>query len=453
MQNIILIEANEIPFSIIEYFIKKAPQSSLAAHYPFMKKWITTTNDLQHLSPWVTWSSLHRGTSSENHGIYQLGQDLTNTDKTYPPFWNVLLEKGISVGLFGLMHSYPLPKNANEYAFYIPDAFAQTPDCFPEFVEIFQDFSLTMVRKSKRTVGKTLPKNLTIDLLKSIHKLRISPNTLAALAQQIITERVHSHKRGRRRIFHSVLSFDVFFQLLKKTRPQFAAYFTNHVASCMHRYWAATFPEQFKEPPEAQWQKRYSNEIFFAMQYLDRFFQRLVSYTKAHPNTLIWIASSMGQKATQVQKIQTELVCEDMQKFLKFFGISKNEWEEKPAMHPQYNFQVSSEKQDRLEKCLEEIKIAKSKVSFTRQGSFFSITLGQADLKNTSVLFEGKTFNLEALGLSNKKIDEGTLATAYHTPEGILLQYDPQQKTRKEKQRDVLPITEISQQILNHYCA
>jgi predicted component of type VI protein secretion system len=39
--------------------------------------------------------------------------------------------------------------------------------------------------------------------------------------------------------------FDIFMNQLERTKPGFTTFFTNQVASSMHRFWAASFPEEY----------------------------------------------------------------------------------------------------------------------------------------------------------------------------------------------------------------
>ena len=61
------------------------------------------------------------------------------------------------VGLFGSLHSYPLPEDVRDYAFYVPDVFAAGDECFPEGVEDFQSFNLAMSRRSALNVAQGVP--------------------------------------------------------------------------------------------------------------------------------------------------------------------------------------------------------------------------------------------------------------------------------------------------------
>ena len=83
------------------------------------------------LSPWVTWPTMHRGVPNVEHEITDLGQNLTNVNKEFPSVQNILAGQGIKVGVFGSLQSYPLPKNLDNFSFYVPDTFAAGEECFP----------------------------------------------------------------------------------------------------------------------------------------------------------------------------------------------------------------------------------------------------------------------------------------------------------------------------------
>ena len=44
----------------------------------YARKYETLAEDVGHLSPWITWPSLHRGVSNEQHEISDFGMDLSN---------------------------------------------------------------------------------------------------------------------------------------------------------------------------------------------------------------------------------------------------------------------------------------------------------------------------------------------------------------------------------------
>src|ERR1041384_8147474 len=111
MKKVILFELNEVPLRIVQYFIHARPDSTLARLFPRAKKFETVTEDAGELSPWITWPSLHRGVPNSKHYIQNFGQPVDEVDREFPPIWKLLADKGISVGVFGSLHTYPPPKS------------------------------------------------------------------------------------------------------------------------------------------------------------------------------------------------------------------------------------------------------------------------------------------------------------------------------------------------------
>ena len=75
----------------------------------------------------------------------------------------------------------------------------------------------------------------------------MSAGTAPAIATQLVDEVLHPHLKCHRRSIQPALSMDIFLYLMRHTRPDFATFHTNHVAAAMHRFWAATFPDNVPE--------------------------------------------------------------------------------------------------------------------------------------------------------------------------------------------------------------
>jgi hypothetical protein len=120
-------------------------------------------------------------------------------------------------------------------------------------------------------------------MLLNCQTLGIQPSTLSDLAKQAVEEKIAPWKKIRRRTYQAVLGFDVFMKLLSETKPQFCTFFTNHVASSMHRYWAAKFPDDYPEYGfDQRWRRTYGNEIDFTMRKVDKFLERLAHFVDSN---------------------------------------------------------------------------------------------------------------------------------------------------------------------------
>jgi hypothetical protein len=436
MRKIILFELNEVPFTVLDYFCKKFPASHLAKTLPFCAQYETYTADKGELHPWATWPTLHRGVSSQQHQIKDFGQNRQEIDKEYPPVWAILNHHKISTGVFASMNSYPMPQDARSYAFYVPDPFAADGKAYPARVIPFQEFNLAMSRRSEVNAHKGIDVKSALKMLGHLPYLGITRKTLTQVIGQLLKEKVTPHLATRRRTYQSVLAFDVYLKLLRTGEPRFSTYFSNHVASTLHRYWAATFPNDYEvnNLPQ-QWITKYGGEIDFAMKKFDEIFEELTAFVDTNPAYKIIVASSMGQKGTIAELVNTRTCVKDVQRLMARLGLQADEWENRPAMHPQCNVVIHEAKIQVFTNALERLDINKNPLQYRCHGNgHFSLDFGQVNLAVDYAILHGEKISFKELGLGNEPVDDESAGTAYHIPEGSLFIYDPVD-TVTEKER------------------
>ena len=453
-RKIILFELNEVPSRIFDAYCRWHPHSPLAQRLGQCLRFDTLTEDAGSLSPWITWPSLHRGVNNEKHLLSDFGQSTAEVDKAHPPVWKLLQREGVSTGVCGSLHTYPLPANVEGYSFYLPDTFAAGAECFPRVLESFQAFNLEMARESARNVSKRVPWASALRVLRDAPELGFRPSTALDLAGQLLAERRAPERRGRRRTYQSVLAFDVFMRQLETTRPAFTTFFTNHVASAMHRYWAAAFPDDYETMDYTPaWIAKYQDEIRFAMGKADVFLTRVLGFADANPEYTVWITTSMGQKATRARPVETQLYVTDGKRLMGALGFGEGQWESRPAMLPQFNVAVAAERQSELVSKLRKLRINGVPLSFrVNAAGFVSLDFGHDNLDSTAAAeLEGAPRPFASLGLSNVTIDDKSGTSAYHIPQGCLFIYDPKQLARPGRAREQLSALEIVPSILRNF--
>ena len=453
-RKIIFFELNEVPLRIIDYYIQKYPNSVLAQKLPQCYQYETHAID-PVLSPWITWATLHRGVAATHHGIYHFNQNLNKINQQFPPLAQILSSNGIKTGVFGSLHSHPLPDNLDNYSFYVPDSFAVNSQCFPNVLSIFQELNLLMARNSSRNVSNKIPIEATIKLLTHLRRLGLRIPTLIDTAKQLLTEQLKPYRKNRRRTYQAVLAFDLFLKQLKTTQPDFATFFTNHVASSMHRYWAALFPQDYRNfGYNSEWVSRYNNEIDFAMGKFEQFFTQLVHFVDNHPEYTLWIASSMGQSATTAWMVKTQLNLTHPKKFMSALNIPDDAWYQTPAMFPEFGIVVKEQWVEEFLNQLSQLSIEGKLIKFAqKEDGLFALIFGQVNLpqkKVTNALLKGRSIPLEKLGLENISIEDETNTNAYHVKEGSLLIYDPQETSYKQS-RTKISCLEIAPMILHNF--
>ena len=461
-RRIVLFELNEVPWRIVDEFVAAEPQSTLARILSTSRCFTSLTADHGHLSPWTTWPTLHRGVNDEQHMIANFGQNRGVADEQFPPVWELLHRAGVPVGICGTLHTYPVPADIETYAFYLPDTFACEPTAFPAELETFQSFNLTMARASSRNVDTSIPRSAALTLLRSAHRLGIRPGTFAALARQLVAERRRPWLTTRRRSFQSLLAFDVFENQLRRHRPAFSSFFSNHVASAMHRYWAAGHPADYDELNLGEeWLGKYRDEVPWAMSRAADMIARLADFVEADPGSELWIASSMGQGPTFAQPLETQLYLEDLSAFMAALGsvsegavsdpVPADRWCERPAMLPQRNVRVDPEFADGFEAALRSITVAGAPLVFRRaDDGFFSMDWGHSNLHAApdAVRIDGEVREIESLGLRVVEIEDRSDTTAYHVPQGVLAIYDPRHPVAPAPVREDLSVLQIAPTIL-----
>jgi hypothetical protein len=427
-RKIILFELNEVPWRVIDDFVHTRPASCLAELLPRMRTFETYAEDTA-LSPWITWPTLHRGVNDERHTISDFGQDLAEINAAYPALWEITARHGLSTGVCGSLHTYPLPPQVTEYAFYIPDVFAAGSECFPRHVEAFQDFNLRMSRASARNVATQLPWQSALGLLAAAPSLGLKPRTLLDVGAQLLAERRIPARRVRRRTYQVILAFDIFWRQLTRTTPTFSTFFTNHVASSMHRYWAACYPGDYAAvhyPDE--WIATYRDEVAWTMSCFDRMLRRLRGFVDASPGYALWIATSMGQAATQANAVQTQLYLRDVATFMRRLGFQPHEWEARPAMLPRVIVAMKNGAARAFARKLDSIQIADCGPLAWRQLAHDVFRIHPGALQNVRQQFcvvDGQRVPFADFGFENVEIEDSAGQSAYHVPHGGLLIYDP----------------------------
>ncbi len=429
-KKLIVYELNEVPLKVFQWFGSRYPDSTIAHLLDQGTVVETYAADEGHLSPWVTWPTVHRGVTNALHHIYDFGQDLRGVNSAYPPIWDLIARSGHKVGVFGSLHSYPLPPNLDNYLFYVPDTFAAGTECFPQKFSAFQQFNLRMVDRSGRNVSGGVPVGTAAKFLLAAPALGLRGVTVAKLARQLTAEIGNPARVVRRRTSQAQIAFDFFMSELKRTRPDYSTFFTNHVASAMHRYWPALFPEDYKAPHwNDSWRMQWADEIPFAMREADAQLHRLRQFVSQHSEFALVILTSMGQAAQEEQeRVETQLNFFDIQRFMRVLGFTGNDWQRERAMAPLYMVRVRPGLVNQFSSRSQQVTINGVPLSAVSRGEgVFRIELGQYNLQSDAIelKIDGRTVPLSEAGMVNLRIQDEAGSNAYHIPEGVLIAYSP----------------------------
>lgn len=424
---LIVYELNEVPWRVIDWYVRRNPDSALVRILARAQTFTTVTKDEGELHPWTTWPTLHRGVNNNVHNIRFINQSLAEADG-YPPVWETLQASGKRVGVFGSLQSYP-PPESGDYEFYVPDTFAPGPETWPTKYEAFQRFNL---RQTQQDGAQAKPVQLDSssagDLIGMVRS-GLSVSTCGALASHLIKERRNPLHRSRRSVLQALVAFDMFQDALKHYRPDFCTFFTNHVAGMMHRYWKYTFPEDFGYEVKTAEDKFHSESIAFAMDIASAQIGALMEYVDSKDGRLL-VATSMGQEAIDRGEYMGEWRITNVPRFLSAITWTKPV-RDLLAMQPDFNFALDSELDaDLFLNETARLVDAKGRPIWKRaQRIGTTVNLGLAP--SADALEAGDVF-LTTDGNGNRRVTIAELGiefltrdpgTGYHQPRGALLVY------------------------------
>jgi hypothetical protein len=438
-RDVILYELNEVPWEVVDIYVKNRPNSNLAALLQEGQSQTTVHEDrpeVQGLQPWRTWPTLHMSTYA--HNSFDLGQDPTSFRGD--PIWDVAERAGLSVGLFGPMQSWPA-RPLKHGGFYVSDTFSQDAKSYPQSLERFQTFNLAMTGANGFSPAEVLNPKMLVGTAVDMLRQGLTPRSAATLATHLVKERRDARYKAYRSAMQAPLSFDLYWNAHRKHDPRLSIFFTNHVAGMMHRFWGDTMPG-YAEKYEYSADEVYGSFIIDAMDITDRQIGRIRKYLAKHPQSMLVIAASMGQGPVAANKFDENCyVLDDHTRIVSRLGLPSAETG--LAMYPMVSLVFGSDADAQAAVApLESVTIGDKGQLFSKvRAEGKTVTFGVDPLLGAD---SDATLRYPAAGgeVTCKPIDLGLstqprvggINTGYHIPEGILLtagagvQADPSRK-------------------------
>lgn len=426
-RDVILYELNEVPWDVVDIYVKNRPDSHIAALLKDGQSLTTVHEDreeLQGLQPWRTWPTLH--SSTYDHNSFDLGQDPSTFRGD--PIWNVAEEAGLSVGLFGPMQSWPA-RAFRHGGFYVPDTFASDAKTYPAALERFQAFNLAMTGENGFSPDTALSPKALAGTAVDLVRLGLTPRSTATLTTHLVKERMDPRYKAFRSAMQAPLSFDLFWRQHRKHQPRLSVFFTNHVAGMMHRFWGDGMPG-YTDKYEYDADEVYGSFIVAAMDITDRQVGRIRKYLAKHPQSMLVLSASMGQGPVEVPKLDGgQFVLDDHTKLAAKLGLAHAEVA--LAMYPMLSLVFDNEADAAAAVAPLESVRAGSEPLFARlrvkgKTVTFGIDYTVPGEDDTSVRFRPSAADADIavpateLGLSaHQRI--GGVNTGYHIPQGMLL--------------------------------
>ena len=416
---VVIIEANEVPPRILRTFAAAAPSSHIARLLRESRVLTTEASDVppNFLYPSQTYASLNTGVPYDRHRIHWYN-DPKPVD--YPLYWRILARSGCRVGLVNSLHTAPLDDlmDDDHIAFLIPEVFAPTPVTKPAEYRSFQRFHQQQANENRRVAAISLGLREARMALQ-LPSLGVTPGTMLQVAGIVTGAVARQVTKERLRNVPFMLTADMFMRLLSRHAVDLAVFFTNHVASSMHRYWYALFPDESPaDAYEDEWVTRYAQEIPFALGLFDAFIGRVMDFARATDRVLI-VNSGMGQCAHREPETNraSEYLVKDLGRFLATLGVPENTYQVRSAMAPHHTIEFpSAHDADQAFQTLDGLDVATPQPWLHVNANVLNITV-RPDCVDR--ILQSLAATPAALGLVSVDIDDH--GAGRHHPDGILI--------------------------------
>lgn len=424
-RRVVLYELNEVPWDIVDLYVGARPGSHLARLLPEARNLTTINEDPVPFQPWRTWPTFHRSLYTEDHNSLDLGQDPATFRGV--DLWTVADDAGLRVGLFGPMQSWPARRFRNG-GFHVPDTFARSPETEPRSLTRFQAFNLAMTSENGFASDAPLPRSAMVTAGLDLVAKGLTPWSAARMAGHLVREQVDGRYKARRSTMQVLPTFDLWWRLHRRTRPHLSVFFTNHVAGMMHRYWGDAVPGYADDQPYRV-DDVYRGFVLTAMELFDHQLGRILRSMERHPETVVVIASSMGQGPIPYQDMQETYVLEDPQRLAGELGLAGAE--NGLAMYPRVCLRFPDEATAAAAVApigsvvsptgpmFHDLHVHGTTVSFEIDYRFSATGLAD-DVRYTPVGGPEVSGAIDRLGIATRRRLGGG-NTAYHVPEGIFV--------------------------------
>jgi hypothetical protein len=335
---VLLLEFNEINWRVIDRLVAERGREFLPniCHIREQGTWGAplALEQPPNLDPWVTWVTVHTGTTQAVHGAKVLEQDAATVGAKRS--WEYIAEAGRTVGIFGSIGAYP---PAPVKGFVIPGPFAPGDDTFPRSLEPIQSLN----RRHTRAHGASSHADSLAQLMKAglqLLQLGLKPATCARIARQLVRERVDPHASWRRVMLQPLVNYDFFAALYRRQRPDFATWHTNHAAHFMHHYWRAWNDAGFAHGSPEEERAHFGEAVPLGYKLCDELLGRFLGLMDER--TVLLVCSSMGQQPflnAHYREGKVIVRFKDTEEFLRRIE-ARGVTEVVPTMVPQVNLRV-----------------------------------------------------------------------------------------------------------------
>ncbi len=201
------------------------------------------------------WSTIATGCLPDEHGIYDFG--CRQADFRVGRVWDRMWVEGRSCGLSGWYFTWPPNPDLGPNDFVVPSTLAPDDRTYPPGFSFYWQLWARESYKSNETVPYHLA---ALRGFRNGVRLSTLRRAVTGVVARKLSPATPLDQTWRDRRLSAALQTDVFCELLRTRRPEFAAVLLNQVDKVSHLYWKYMEPEGFEHVP-ADDRARYSGVI------------------------------------------------------------------------------------------------------------------------------------------------------------------------------------------------
>ncbi|MCD4690495.1 alkaline phosphatase family protein [bacterium] len=267
------------------------------------------------------WSTMATGCLPAVHGIWDFG--CTQSDFKVGRIWDRMRMDGRSAGVCGWYFTWPPPEEGlGPNDFVIPSTLA--PDSRthpPEYAFYWQLWAREHPRRSETV-------SYGVAALRGFkHGVRLSTlrKAVGEVTARRFEEREYLEQAWRDRSLSADLQADLFCELIRTRRPEFAAILMNQVDKVSHLYWKFLEPEGFPDVTEED-MARYSDAVDKLYEEIDINLIKILALVPESANVVLvsdhGFRAAHRQTAGQFCRIRTENLMEALGSSDTVFGTN-----------------------------------------------------------------------------------------------------------------------------------
>jgi predicted AlkP superfamily phosphohydrolase/phosphomutase len=250
------------------------------------------------------WSTIATGCLPEAHGIWDFGY--VQSDFKVGRLWDRMRTDGMSAGTCGWYFTWPPPPGLGDHDFVVPNTLAPDDTTYPPGFGFFWQ-----LRSTEHPKGTEKTPYAVAALRAFRHGVRLS--TLRRAFSETVARRLERREfldsAWKDRSISASIQSDMFCELIRTRRPEFAAILMNQVDKTSHLYWKFLDPRGFPDVTDED-RRKFSGAVDQLYGTMDENLGRILELAPAGANIVVvsdhGFRAARSRTAGQFCRVRTE---------------------------------------------------------------------------------------------------------------------------------------------------